>query len=683
MVIQLVLLSLLALPFASCQSDSSIPAMMLSNWFDSVLTWSTTRNTLNDEPFRPIGVSGFRISNNYEASGIKYDTVAIRMGKDVYDDPSLWDGHSVLLPNGVFQTTFTTYDEVELDFSLTAEVIFPPYVNHYVVRYNVSDTSGRAFELLSYLETDHPDSSQPTWGWYNSDGGMYMADETKTGGYYLSSGAFQAVDAFQLGEPGTSNDPLSQFASGGVAALGGNDVSNTGYVGIGLGAYGEGSGSFSFYRTLRVDYDAAVATSNAAAAESPDFWVQTAANETQRWLAAARAPEDATDFYWTSLLFLKHAQNPTIGTIVASFHPSYEYKVWTRDGLYAAMILDAAGYNAEAEFFFSWAANAELVWTSSGGYFHTCYDTWTGAALGFVEPQLDSAGLFPLALLHHLAVVDESALPAARAFVASTNVLGRVGNVEDYFRYNVGAENLAPADYSIWEESSSPETGEGLATGYFAYTQAMAWAGLVAAGRLRDELVGDSSSAAADNDRADALEDAIYANLWNGSVFVRQIWSDTLKADERLDSSSAALLWTGLVPESDSRYAEHAAALKANLTRDTWGLARYSGDIYFYASVFNPGGQETTADMPPWPVMTLFYSWTEDADSRQSRLDWAVDRAAYGGMPVGEAVDPTIDEFVWSSAPDIYEHAGIYVWTALIQAGLAPVPAPRALDARC
>ncbi|GIQ91600.1 hypothetical protein KIPB_014939, partial [Kipferlia bialata] len=50
--------------------------------------------------------------------------------------------------------------------------------------------------------------------------------------------------------------------------------------------------------------------------------------------------------------------------------------------------------------------------------------------------------------------------------------------------------------------------------------------------------------------------------------------------------------------------------------------------------------------------------------------------AAYGGMPVGEAVDPIIDQFVFSSAPDIYEHAGIYVWTQLIHHGLAPMPQP-------
>jgi len=54
------------------------------------------------------------------------------------------------------------------------------------------------------------------------------------------------------------------------------------------------------------------------------------------------------------------AQNPTLGTIVASMHPAYLFKVWGRDGAFASMILDAAGYHDEAALFLQWMSQAEV-----------------------------------------------------------------------------------------------------------------------------------------------------------------------------------------------------------------------------------------------------------------------------------------------------------------------------------
>ena len=38
-------------------------------------------------------------------------------------------------------------------------------------------------------------------------------------------------------------------------------------------------------------------------------------------------------------------------------------------------------------------------------------------------------------------------------------------------------------------------------------------------------------------------------------------------------------------------------------------------------------------------------------------------------MPAGEAIDGITGEIVMSSAPDLYEHAGVYVYTCLLNEG--------------
>ena len=46
-------------------------------------------------------------------------------------------------------------------------------------------------------------------------------------------------------------------------------------------------------------------------------------------------------------------------------HPAYLFKVWGRDGAFAAMILDAAGYHEEAGLFLTWMSTAQVcvcVW---------------------------------------------------------------------------------------------------------------------------------------------------------------------------------------------------------------------------------------------------------------------------------------------------------------------------------
>ncbi|KAH3762088.1 hypothetical protein Pelo_6070 [Pelomyxa schiedti] len=99
--------------------------------------------------------------------------------------------------------------------------------------------------------------------------------------------------------------------------------------------------------------------------------------------------------------------------------------------------------------------------------------------------------------------------------------------------------------------------------------------------------------------------------------------------------------------------------------------------------MWNPGGQEVGEASPPWPVVTMFTSWAEivlleqtNIPNVNSRLQWMLDHVARGLMPAGEAIDGVSGQIVMSSCPDLYEFAGVYVYTVLMQQGLCLPPNP-------
>jgi hypothetical protein len=55
----------------------------------------------------------------------------------------------------------------------------------------------------------------------------------------------------------------------------------------------------------------------------------------------------------------------------------------------------------------------------------------------------------------------------------------------------------------------------------------------------------------------------------------------------------------------------------------------------------------------------------------RKRLQWMVDHAAEGQMPVGEAICGVTGNFVPSSTPNIYEYAGVYIW---VRSAAAQIP---------
>ena len=186
---------------------------------------------------------------------------------------------------------------------------------------------------------------------------------------------------------------------------------------------------------------------------------------------------------------------------------------------------------------------------STGG-FHTCYSVWTGEVVGFVEPQYDSTGEFPLAVLHHyLLTGDETFLATVRGRVrellgffidnvraprgsgrASITRNALCGGGATFPRVQVEYAGFVPSDYSIWEESSSGLTGKPLPTSYFSFTQSMAYAGLQAGALLEEHTWVNTTAAAELRARASQVVAAVENKLWleDEGYYARDIWSNTL-----------------------------------------------------------------------------------------------------------------------------------------------------------
>jgi GH15 family glucan-1,4-alpha-glucosidase len=198
------------------------------------------------------------------------------------------------------------------------------------------------------------------------------------------------------------------------------------------------------------------------------------------WLNSSIKPDladDALDLYKKSLLVLKNSQNPRLGTIASSLHPLYGYKNWMRDSIMAGFMLDAAGFHKEAKLFFDWVPTAPL--TNTGGW-HTCYNTFTGKEVGFVEPQYDSVGIYLMAMNYHL-----------HCFGDSDWIKSHMTTIEreaDWIVQRKGDKGFGYSDRAPWEESTDHHTGLPVPEQYYTWTQGNLYGGLIAAARIEEAM---------------------------------------------------------------------------------------------------------------------------------------------------------------------------------------------------
>ncbi|KAL0206639.1 hypothetical protein P9112_001946 [Eukaryota sp. TZLM1-RC] len=644
----LFLLVALLCSLSFCDDRSSVPGWVLHNQNDLILTWRQKRLSFTREPDFPAGVSSLRLGPSFHQNSLHADSFAFNFNGHTFG-PTDYDLSVEQLSDGSLQTCVLSTTSQPFPFTLCRTLFFPPNEPFYLSRFSLDAPPSVSLLVLEFIITQSNDQSK-AFGWRDTQhGGQFMVDLRKLSAGYLSFDTLSHEDihSYQLGPSSGPNSPLNRFMN--KKELSGEDVWEDEAIMLGLQYNVTSSGAVTSFRALRNDWSPAVKASDVARSKSYQNWLDLTKSYWNNWYSKTVKPKDLPpnhqQFFRNCLYSFKYGQNPLLGAITASFHPSYDLKVWSRDAIMASIILTSTGHFTEARKFLEFMAEVELT----DSHFHTTYSLFDGSIVWFVEPQVDSAGAFPLAVLYYLEHRKTNDL--------SGKVNKRIFELMDKWVENVKLQGFGKADYSIWEESSSPHDGSSLPTEHFTFSQAMGHAGLVSASKIA-ERDGMKERSEKYLEAAEKLENSIISQLWSSDdhYFGRSL-SQHSKLDTRVDSSTTALIYTGLVKGTKAK--SHLDAVKRRLTRSGVGISRYEGDIFFYKSVFNPNGQEASNEMPPWTVTTMFTALAEltlnPSDAMvKKRLDWMVLRSARFNMPIGEAADHE-KEFIWSGAPDIYE----------------------------
>jgi len=685
------------------ESHREFPAFALNNFKDSILTWANIRDNPNDGPVRGPGFTGLhggKTGADMEFNALTVDSFALFVDGKSYSDTKLFGGDAWIETDGIFYYEPYAYNNdssvIGSALKLQRVVALPEGLHAYAVVYRLQNTNSGGSMKISLLDYVHSgegegstskcasDTMECSYTLPSSAGSWIVGSKISGGG--VPDGAQVTYTASDPTDANSS--PLGQFSA--AQKLDGNmsyGPAKQVAFGIAVSDITVPAGQtveVAFVHTFELP------SKNVSFSKEPsmssDELMKTCSQMTKAWLKrglfqwddfSTHMKRKTDDFYPIALLSMRMSQNPVVGTFVASFHANYEFKTWGRDAVFSAMIMDTAGYHDSAELFLSWLSTAER---RDDGGFHTCYSWWSGAAVGFVEPQFDSAGAALMAYYYHYKKTGST------KFLESAK--SQIRSLEDFFNQSYSGGAFVKPDYSIWEESSDGRTGQGIDPSHFTFTHSLAYAGVLSASFLEKEVFGDQSRADALASRAQALSDNLEAHFWrefaNGTgLYVRGLMADSLEQDLRMDGSTAAAVFSGAC-KNVTRARMHLDSIKRRITKLNAGISRYENDPFFYDSLYNPGGREVGEAAPPWGVVTMFTAWAEisaygcegSAIIVRERLNWMVDHLYPHYMPVGESVDGVSGEPVMSSSPDLYEHAGVYIWTYLLYNNMAVLPNP-------
>lgn len=659
-------------------TQRATPSYWLNNWDKSnpiIAMWNIAQMSWTVQPTTHPGINHVRAYTEKKRDVLVADSFALKIDGNLYgNDMLLNNTHlagAVQEVDGELWTEYTHYKTNDLPISVRRSFYMPPYEEYYLVKYTIKSRDGNSHkvQLLDYAVS----GSDPQWSLGKCAGNTCGMNRDAA---YIASAVFSLdsnhdpMSTMGNGNFADNTNPLTAFAASGTIPSFPEYNQQT----ISFGALYEvsvsPSSTVTIYsiRAFGRSYTNARLTMSKAQSLGYEQIIKLTSNRYSAFLAKGVQPSltgDALDLYQKSVLALKNSQNPELGLIASSLHPNYGYKNWMRDSLMAAFMLDAAGYHDEYKLFFNWVDSAELM---ENGGFHTTYDTFTGEQIGFVEPQYDANGLYLVALNYHLKTVGDkdwvkSKLPTIRKMV-------------DFLNINSGFHNLPLSDRSPWEESSDHHTKEPVPTQWYAYEMGCMYGGMRAAASL-EKLIGDQSRSDADNQRAAQIQAGVKEALWdsNEKRLYRGVRDEGNKEpDTRADSASMSCVYFGLIQGDEAL--SHLNFITSKLTKLVGGISRYEGDPYFYDSVWNPCGEgthETQMAEPAWPVVTAYVAWSEHllGIDISKRLQWMVQVAAFGNMPTGEGVDAKDGALIVPSAPDCFEHAGVYVYTTLLKQGKA------------
>jgi GH15 family glucan-1,4-alpha-glucosidase len=442
--------------------------------------------------------------------------------------------------------------------------------------------------------------------------------------------------------------------------------------------------TLAFFYAVKSSVAAANATAMATKALPAQMLVAESSSRWKAWLDSGKASSAQTpvpawaDALRVVMLTTRQAQQPEFGTFVASTNPAYFYSIWPRDSSVTAMGLDAAGYLAEAEKYWTWMASVQEQGVNKDypkGTYYTNYSFWQKQlGIRFVYPEWDSIGLFLVGVYRHHEAL--AAIDAQHASAFLSQVWPAVQGAANFIE--LGAKD--PANYGFgWQDNSIWE--EDLA--YQAFTQTTYVAGLRASELLAAKRGEDGSHWGVTSDQ---IRDAIFRpsstskpcpGLWSdqGRYFIRSVKPDC-KTDARVDSATQLLWVFGVLAQDDPAAADHRRAVLFNLSPGEWGfgVARYEHDEFYHANTASPGGMfEAGAATPLWPQatmeMTMLEHWHGLDMLATDRLSWEVATMPTGFEPQGEPVDWTTQQPIVSTASEPVTGAW-YVLGLLNQIGL-------------
>ncbi|ELP87917.1 hypothetical protein EIN_275040 [Entamoeba invadens IP1] len=641
------------------------PSYVMTNYRSMMMGWTNTYMTAVDPPTIPPGLSQFRHSQNWNTNLINKDSFVLKINTVPYTESNLFSGKNSIDYPGYYSHIITAYNNTELPLKITKKYFFEAEQDTLLENVIIENTSPEDITVEYFQYTDYPVSIQSTE--------IYAGGIVQYSDYVVITGMLEKADYADIGSS-ESNTPLSRFINS-------EDLKETSYLGnnaqIGLNKkmlIEKGTNaSFTIFRSVTLNINAAKDLQsfyNTTIEDCESTFTKYIDEKFRKYKLPAFNTLKEEKMWYSSVFTSLYSQNPTLGTLLASFHPGYGWKMWTRDGTFEAMILMALGETEGAKKYLEFMMTATL---NDDEYFHSCYDWFTGGRASMPEPQNDGMGVVAYALYYYYTITKDV------DFFMKTETKRRIQKIEKFLLYSEW-KNLVKADYSNWEESSDSWTGLDTPKCFWAFTQIQAHHGLLALSKLEKVVYNNIKKENELIQRAEKLATSFEKLFWNEEkgYFVEAIWQDSKKQKVILDSSTATMVFSGIVKD-DEKVLKHFEQIRKQLTKLTYGMARYSYDTFFYRSRWS--SKEVGEACPPWGVTTMFMTWAEmiyDEKDKHAylapyRIQWMIDHSGPDFIPAGEAIDGVSGEPVLSSMPDVYEHGGVYILSVLQYQKLIPL----------
>ena len=645
-------------------SSLSVPSLYLSNWQDMVGIWEA-RALSKVTPWQVPGLHELHFLGGSlgppqvnhivdwtgffrdESGGYSYTQVS-NFETEAWFESSAADA-------GVLTTNYLAYDgaAVQPRCTISRSYVAVPNKRLFVARYQLANATAADITInvldQLHLANQAAGAGQAVHAWYDAGRRALIADMTASGQLFVALGAFQDMDGYQAADDTqTSGAACSGWVSfDRNGTLPGNGDVTAPDVDVAFNSKlvvpAAGSAQIYLYLTFGPDLASVEASIDAARAQNGSYWFDQTAQAHASWLASGARPTFADDglntLFDRCLIINKHAQNPTLCPFPATTNPvAYQHFSWMRDSSITAIALDASGHHDEAGQYWRWMASAQ----DPNGTWRTRSSVWDGSPVSFVTPEYDSVGMFLYGVCRHYeATADETFL---------NDLWPKIKLSTDWILDNISQSNgFGSADHSIWEEDLE----------YNAFTQAWYIVGFYAAQILAEALGnpalvdwyagGPASIVSAIQRQSDAQP----PGLWNpNGYFNRAVTTDNTPRP-LADSSTNILAALGILDPGSGRAEAHVATMLRLLTRDTYGLARYPQDPYYFNSPYDPEGDEAGGAEPSWPQMSMWVAvyefLTGDKDTATQRLQWFASTSGAGYMPQGEAVSNVTSVSVLSS----------------------------------